>query len=92
MPRAPCRATCERHCAAGQSRKWTRDLDVVEISRNLRRTAFTDRNASVSSGAAVENISRKIVQLNLAIGGDDLRARLAHVHASQHTATDAQVR
>src|SRR6185369_6228026 len=66
-------------------------LDVVEISSNLRRATFADRDASVSTRATVENIGGEVVQLDLAISSNNPRARLAQVHASQHAATDTQI-
>ncbi len=50
-----------------------------------------DGNARVSARASLENIGGEIVELNFAIGRDDVRARLAHVHAAQHAATDTQI-
>src|SRR6185369_2465484 len=80
------------NCASGHRSQRSGNLHVVEISRDLRRATFTNRNARVSARPTAKNIRRKVVELNLTIRGNDTRARLAHVHPAHHAATDAQIR
>src|ERR1043166_5839184 len=62
----------QRRRAAGHRCQWTSDVDVVEISVDLRRAAACYGDARISVRLAIENISREVVELKLAICRDDL--------------------